>query len=163
MPIARFSSCAEAWREATEEDGEPHRLEVRHGTGLTDEGFDFSLLSEFRARLLQNGAEQRLFETFLTLLLPYDPALTHVQKSRCPPSRWSELSPARHRNRLSSRRATQNGIPAPAPGSAPMREMPSEVSDAIGFVLRNAALWVRATRKVCVPKAPHAVLPERRE
>ena len=67
MPIARFSSCAEAWREATEEDGEPHRLEVRHGTGLTDEGFDFSLLSEFRARLLQNGAEQRLFETFLTL------------------------------------------------------------------------------------------------
>src|SRR4051794_35395705 len=37
------------------------------GLDLTDEGFDFSILSEFRARLLANGAEQRLFETLLTL------------------------------------------------------------------------------------------------
>jgi transposase len=32
---------------------------------LTDEGFDFSVLSEFRARLLNQGAEARLFEIML--------------------------------------------------------------------------------------------------
>ena len=37
------------------------------GLDLTDPGFNFSILSEFRARLLQNGAEQRLFDTLLTL------------------------------------------------------------------------------------------------
>src|SRR5581483_4407134 len=29
---------------------------------LTDPGFDFSVLSEFRSRLLENGAERRLFD-----------------------------------------------------------------------------------------------------
>ena len=45
------------------------RIDWKYAMGLelTDEGFDFSLLSEFRTRLLQNGAEQRLFETLLTL------------------------------------------------------------------------------------------------
>lgn len=32
---------------------------------LTDEGFDFSVLSEFRQRLITNGAEARLFEMML--------------------------------------------------------------------------------------------------
>jgi transposase len=32
---------------------------------LTDEGFDFSLLSEFRSRLVVHGAEVRLFEIML--------------------------------------------------------------------------------------------------
>ncbi len=32
---------------------------------LTDEGFDFSVLSEFRQRLIANGAEARLFEMML--------------------------------------------------------------------------------------------------
>jgi transposase len=32
---------------------------------LTDEGFDFSVLSEFRTRLLSNGAATRLFESML--------------------------------------------------------------------------------------------------
>lgn len=32
---------------------------------LTDSGFDFSLLSEFRGRLLANGAERRLFDLLL--------------------------------------------------------------------------------------------------
>ena len=32
---------------------------------LTDAGFDFSILSEFRSRLLAHGAEQRLFEIML--------------------------------------------------------------------------------------------------
>ena len=35
------------------------------GLELTDPGFDFSILSEFRARLLQNRAETRLFEILL--------------------------------------------------------------------------------------------------
>ncbi len=35
---------------------------------LTDPGFDSSVLSEFRTRLLAGGAEQLLFETLLTLL-----------------------------------------------------------------------------------------------
>jgi Transposase DDE domain len=35
---------------------------------LEDEGFDASVLAEFRARLLAGGAEQRLFETVLTCL-----------------------------------------------------------------------------------------------
>ena len=33
---------------------------------LEDQGFDFSVLSEFRARLVAGGAEQRLFEALLT-------------------------------------------------------------------------------------------------
>jgi transposase len=33
---------------------------------LTDDGFDFSVLSEFRQRLIANGAEARLFELMLT-------------------------------------------------------------------------------------------------
>ena len=33
---------------------------------LTDDGFDFSVLSEFRSRLLSHGAEARLFEIMLT-------------------------------------------------------------------------------------------------
>ena len=33
---------------------------------LTDDGFDFSVLSEFRQRLITNGAEARLFEIMLT-------------------------------------------------------------------------------------------------
>src|SRR5947209_10183144 len=32
---------------------------------LTDGGFDFSVLSEFRSRLLANGAERRLFDLLL--------------------------------------------------------------------------------------------------
>src|SRR5258708_13047865 len=32
---------------------------------LTDTGFDFSVLSEFRSRLLANGAERRLFDLLL--------------------------------------------------------------------------------------------------
>src|SRR5438132_7532440 len=32
---------------------------------LTDPGFDFSVLSEFRGRLLANGAERRLFDLLL--------------------------------------------------------------------------------------------------
>lgn len=32
---------------------------------LTDSGFDFSVLSEFRGRLLAHGAEHRLFDRLL--------------------------------------------------------------------------------------------------
>ena len=36
------------------------------GLDLDDPGFDFSVLSEFRARLVAGGAEERLLETMLT-------------------------------------------------------------------------------------------------
>ena len=35
---------------------------------LTDEGFDFSVLSQFRTRLIDEGAEQHLFETMLIMV-----------------------------------------------------------------------------------------------
>lgn len=34
---------------------------------LTDRGFDHSLLSEFRTRLLTHGAERRLFDAILVI------------------------------------------------------------------------------------------------
>ena len=45
------------------------RIDWKYAMGLelTDDGFDFSILSEFRQRLLQHGAEQRLFDLVLTL------------------------------------------------------------------------------------------------
>lgn len=44
------------------------RLDWKYLLGLeaTDAGFHYSLLSEFRSRLLAGGAEQRLFEVLLT-------------------------------------------------------------------------------------------------
>ena len=43
------------------------RIDVKYALGLEleDQGFDFSVLSEFRARLVAGGAEQRLFEALL--------------------------------------------------------------------------------------------------
>jgi transposase len=44
------------------------RIDVKYALGLEleDQGFDFSVLSEYRARLVAGGAEQRLFEALLT-------------------------------------------------------------------------------------------------
>lgn len=44
------------------------RIDMKYALGLEleDQGFDFSVLSEFRARLVAGGAEQRLFEALLT-------------------------------------------------------------------------------------------------
>ena len=39
---------------------------------LTDSGFDFSVLSEFRARLLDGGMEQELLDTMLTIFQEHD-------------------------------------------------------------------------------------------
>ena len=46
------------------------RIEWKYALGLTldDPGFDASVLSEFRSRLLAGGAEMQLFETLLSLL-----------------------------------------------------------------------------------------------
>ncbi len=43
------------------------RIDVKYALSLdlTDPGFDFSLLSEFRSRLLAKGAERRLFDLLL--------------------------------------------------------------------------------------------------
>jgi transposase len=38
------------------------------GLELTDPGFDYTLLHEFRNRLLENEAEQKLLDELLTLL-----------------------------------------------------------------------------------------------
>ena len=38
------------------------------GLELTDPGFDFSVLSEFRSRLVEQQAEQRLFERLVAKL-----------------------------------------------------------------------------------------------
>ncbi len=46
----------------------PGRWKYALSLELTDPGFDSSVLSEFRTRLLAGGAEQMLFETLLTLL-----------------------------------------------------------------------------------------------
>jgi transposase len=45
------------------------RIDVKYllGLELTDAGFDASVLSEFRARLIEQHAEQRLLEIMLTL------------------------------------------------------------------------------------------------
>jgi transposase len=45
------------------------RIDWKYAMGLEliDPGFDFSILCEFRGRLLANGAEQRLFDTLLRL------------------------------------------------------------------------------------------------
>jgi len=42
---------------------------------LTDPGFDFSVLCEFRTRLIKGGAEQQLLELLLKLM-----KLTHLLK-----------------------------------------------------------------------------------
>ena len=46
------------------------RLDWKYALGLEleDRGFDFSVLSEFRARLIAGNAEYVLFETMLTCL-----------------------------------------------------------------------------------------------
>jgi len=43
------------------------RIDWKYALSLepTDEGFDFSVLSEFRTRLLSNGTEARLFDIML--------------------------------------------------------------------------------------------------
>jgi transposase len=45
------------------------RIDWKYALGieLTDPGFDFSVLSEFRSRLLQGKAEQQLLDTVLAL------------------------------------------------------------------------------------------------
>ena len=51
------------------------------GLELTDSGFDFSGLSEFRERLIQGGLEQKLFEEMLKVFKEKD-LLKSPQKQR---------------------------------------------------------------------------------
>jgi len=50
-------------------DAERSRIDWKYALALelTDPGFDYSVLCEFRSRLLQSQAEQRLLETVLCL------------------------------------------------------------------------------------------------
>ena len=52
------------------------------GLELTDPGFDYSVLSEFRQRLLSTGAEQQLFEAMLALF--QEKGLLKVRESNGP-------------------------------------------------------------------------------
>src|SRR5262249_22244001 len=49
------------------------RIDWKYALGLelTDAGFDHTVLSEFRTRLVQGKAEQTLLDTLLTRLYPY--------------------------------------------------------------------------------------------
>ena len=69
MALVTVMQFAEGLSDRQAAEAVRSRIDWKYALGLelTDEGFDFSILSEFRARLLQNGAEQRLFETLLTL------------------------------------------------------------------------------------------------
>ena len=50
------------------------RIDWKYALGLelTDPGFDYSVLSEFRSRLVQGEAEQRLLDTVLSLGREHD-------------------------------------------------------------------------------------------
>ena len=69
LALATVLQFAEGLSDRQAADAVRSRIDWKYAMGLelTDEGFDFSLLCEFRARLLQNGAEQRLFERLLSL------------------------------------------------------------------------------------------------
>jgi transposase len=54
----RGQPAESAWRLAL-------MMVMQYAEGLTDAGFDFSILSEFRSRLLNNQAERRLFDVML--------------------------------------------------------------------------------------------------
>jgi transposase len=73
---------------------------------LADPGFDHSVLSEFRSRLVQGHAEQRLLDLLLSEVAP-DWVCTHV------PASWVEQYGERleHERLLKARRKNANSTP----------------------------------------------------
>lgn len=69
LALATVLQFAEGLSDRQAAEAVRSRIDWKYALGLEleDKGFDFSVLSEFRARLLHNGAEQRLFERLLTL------------------------------------------------------------------------------------------------
>jgi len=64
VTVMQFAENLPDWRAA---EAVRARIDWKYALGLelTDPGFDFSVLSEFRARLLEGGAEQLLLERML--------------------------------------------------------------------------------------------------
>ncbi len=61
---------------------------------LTDPGFDYSILSEFRTRLLAGGAEQKLLDILLTRLREAELLKTHkIPLAQTRSSRFKQLQP----------------------------------------------------------------------
>jgi len=68
LALVTVMQFAENMTDRQAADGVQGRIDWKYALSLelTDEGFDFSVLSEFRSRLLANGAEARLFERMLS-------------------------------------------------------------------------------------------------
>ena len=69
LALVTVMQFAEGLSDRQAADAVRSRIDWKYALGieLTDEGFDFSVLSEFRTRLLQNTAENRLFDRLLAL------------------------------------------------------------------------------------------------
>src|SRR5499427_4288500 len=69
LALITVMQCAEGLSDAQAADGVRARIDWQYALALalTDPGFDASVLSEFRQRLLTGQAELLLFETMLTL------------------------------------------------------------------------------------------------
>jgi len=67
LALVTVIQYAEGLTDRQAADAVRSRIDVKYALSLdlTDMGFDFSLLSEFRSRLLANGAERRLFDLLL--------------------------------------------------------------------------------------------------
>ena len=62
---------------------------------LSDPGFDFTLLSDFRKRLIAGGAEQKLLDALLTLFQEHG-WLTNLVKNSAPTplTYWPRFEPS---------------------------------------------------------------------
>ena len=67
LALVTLIQYAEGLTDRQAADAVRSRIDVKYALSLdlTDLGFDFSILSEFRSRLLAHGAEHRLFEILL--------------------------------------------------------------------------------------------------
>jgi transposase len=69
LALITILQCVENLSDQQAADAVRGRIDWKYllGLDLTDSGFDASVLSEFRARLVEHHAEQRLLEKMLTL------------------------------------------------------------------------------------------------
>jgi hypothetical protein len=60
---------------------------------LTDPGFDFSVLSEFRARLMEGKASQKMFDQMLEQFKPTVGSKHEANNGLTLPMSWEQLEP----------------------------------------------------------------------
>jgi transposase len=70
LALVLVMQCAEGLADRQAADAVRRRIDWKYALGLelTDPGFDYSVLSEFRTRLIAGGVEHLLLETMLTYL-----------------------------------------------------------------------------------------------